>query len=114
MSISRKIALAAVIYIGYQLLTNRKYEGLRRDILKEYDRAQPSIISALDDIHTYLTIPKDVSDESIRIRMDAEIELIKEKIKRIDATKAAEKTNKVITILSDNITKSFANLKKKK
>ncbi|MDR2369567.1 MAG: hypothetical protein LBD63_02970 [Mycoplasmataceae bacterium] len=114
MSVSRKIALAAVIYIGYQLLTNKKYDGLRSDILKEYDKVKPSFISTLDDVHTYLTIPKDVGDESIRMRIDTEIKLLKEKIKKIDTTKAAEKTNKIISTVSDVVSESFTKFKKKK
>jgi hypothetical protein len=114
MSATKKIALAALVYIGYQLLTNKKYNGLRKDILKEYDKVKPSIIDTLDDLHTYLTIPKDVSDESTRIRIDTEIELIKEKIKNINTNKVADKTNKIITMVSENVGKSFTNLKKKK
>jgi hypothetical protein len=114
MGVTKKIALATLVYVGYQLLTNKKYDSLRKDILKEYEKAKPSIISTLDDVHMYLTIPKDVSDETTRIRIDNEIELIKEKIRNINPTKMADKTNKIITVVSDSVSKSLTNLKKKK
>jgi hypothetical protein len=114
MSVTKKIALAAVIYVGYQLLTNKKYDSLRKDIFKEYIKAKPSILNTLDDVHTYLTVPKDVSDETMRIRIDSEIELIKEKIKKIDVTKVADRTNKVIIAVGDNISKTIITHKKKK
>jgi hypothetical protein len=114
MSLTKKIVLATAIYVGYQLLTNKKYYSLRKDILKEYEKTKPSIINTLDNVHTYLTIPKDVSDETTRIKIDKEIELIKEKIKSLDAAKIADRTNKVITTVGDSIGKSLTNLKKKK
>jgi hypothetical protein len=114
MSIAKKIALSAVVYIGYQLLTNKKYDGLRKEILSEYENAKPSLLSTLDDLHTYLVVPKDVNDETVRIRIDAEIENLKQKIKQIDAAKAAEKTNKIVTSVADNVSKSLSTLKKKK
>ncbi|MDR3330625.1 MAG: hypothetical protein LBS76_05175 [Mycoplasmataceae bacterium] len=114
MGAAKKIAFAAVIYAGYQLLTNKKYAGLRKQILEGYEETQPSIVHALDDIHTYLSVPKDVSDETMRIKIDDEIEQIKAKIKSIDSKKAAEKTNQIISTAIDYGTKSIHAIKRKK
>ncbi|MDR1234995.1 MAG: hypothetical protein LBJ97_02810 [Mycoplasmataceae bacterium] len=114
MSVTKKIALAAVIYIGYQLFTNKKYDDLRRTIFKEFEKTKPKIIETLDDVHTYLTVPKDASDETFRIKIDKEIQLLKDKIKNIDTAKVANKANKIIETTNDAVSKSLNNLRKRK
>ncbi|MDR3257488.1 MAG: hypothetical protein LBT17_01700 [Mycoplasmataceae bacterium] len=114
MGAAKKIAFAAVIYAGYQLLTNKKYAGLRKQILSGYEEMQPTIVHTLDDIHTYLSVPKDVSDEATRIKIDDEIAQLKAKIKAIDSGKVAEKTNQMITNALDSTTKSINAIKRKK
>jgi hypothetical protein len=114
MSAIKKIALATVVYVGYQLLNNKKYENLRKDVYARYKDLEPIINENLDSVHNYLSVPKNVSDETVRIRIDEEINLIKEKIRLIDAKKVAENTNRVISTIIEKTSSSLTELKKRK
>jgi hypothetical protein len=113
MGIAKKIAIGGLIYITYQLLTNKKYEHLRKDILNEYKKNKSTILETLDSVHTYLTIPKEVSDETVRIKIDQEIELLKEKIRNLNTTKLANKTGEIIESVGNNIAQTIFSKKRK-
>ncbi|MDR1991768.1 MAG: hypothetical protein LBP70_03520 [Mycoplasmataceae bacterium] len=114
MSLAKKIVLGALVYIGYQILTNKKYNGLCKQIVKEFKENKFTVIKVLDDVHTYLSVPKDIGDETVKIKIDTEIKLLKQKIMNMDAEKIASQTNKIITTVADSISNSLTSTKKRK
>ncbi|MDR0739699.1 MAG: hypothetical protein LBF00_02385 [Mycoplasmataceae bacterium] len=114
MGIAKKLAFASVVYITYQLLTQKKYEHLRKTIFNEYKKNKSNILDTLDSVHTYLTIPKEMPDETVRIKIDQEIELLKEKIRDLNVTKLANGASQIIEGINDSISKTLLNKKKQK
>ncbi|GHU31155.1 hypothetical protein FACS1894166_02100 [Bacilli bacterium] len=108
MGLTKTLGLTALIYIGYQIATNKKYANLKTSILSGFEANKDSIIGKLDDAHVYLTLPKEGGSDKARLAIDEEIEALKQIINGIDAKDAAKRTNNLI----DNVKKQIVKKRK--
>ncbi|GHU48977.1 hypothetical protein FACS1894218_7120 [Bacilli bacterium] len=96
MGVAKALGLSVLIYIGYQIATNKKYTDLKTSILNGLENNKDKIIGKLDDAHVYLTLPKDAGSDKARLAIDKEIDNLKKIISNIDAKNTAKRTNDII------------------
>ncbi|MDR0825785.1 MAG: hypothetical protein LBM72_00795 [Mycoplasmataceae bacterium] len=108
MGIGKTLGLTALIYIGYQIVTNKKYDSLKSSLLSGFEANKEEIIGKLDDAHVYLTLPKEGGSDKARLAIDEEIDNLKKIINSIDAKKVAKRTNNII----DDVIKKVAEHRK--
>jgi hypothetical protein len=111
MSISRKVITGSLLYMGYQILTNKKYSGYRKTLSDAYTESKDQIINSLDSIGIYLSTPTDVGSEVNRIKIDNEIKKIKMKLLSLDDKKTADRVVEAIGKGTDVIVETLKHTK---
>jgi hypothetical protein len=114
MSVTKKVITGALVYIGYQILTNKKYASYRKELIDAYTRNKDHIIDSLDNVSLYLNTPTDAGNEINRIKIDNEINKIKEKLLNFDDHKIAEHVVDTVTKATDIVTDSLKKINAKK
>jgi hypothetical protein len=114
MSVTKKVITGTLLYIGYQVLTSKKYAGYRKELIDAYTRNKNNIIDSLDNISLYLNTPTDAGTEVNRIKIDNQINKIKEKLLNFDEQKIAEHAVDGVAKATDIIADSLKNIKTKK
>jgi hypothetical protein len=109
MSVTKKVITSALLYIGYQVFFNKKYASYRDELIDAYRKNKNRIADSLDNVSLYLNTPIDAGTEINRIKIDNEIQKIKEKLLKVDDHKVAEQVvntiNKATDIIADSLKK---------
>ncbi|MDR2823175.1 MAG: hypothetical protein LBV37_01425 [Mycoplasmataceae bacterium] len=114
MSAINKLTSALALYVGYQILTKKKYSGLKHQLIEEFGRSKTNIIDFLDKMDLYLTVPKNIDVDKNRIAIEDEIRKLKRRVNAIDTDKVAKQVTDLAATSADIVVDHINRIKKNK